>query len=202
GQGKLDVYRQAPGHGEDEESDEGAVLTAERQRDDDALMLELEAAGRQQPFARLGLADEPARQHRQMRAVGAALAAYRTAEAVLLPVDQGGPGRSAGPFEFRGDLVERVLTAERSAGRVDDGLHELRPAGPPPDVEQEPEEADRGPDEGDLDLAERGRDERKRETGDRNQLLPVAQVARARDHGQAVGNGGVAKLGEFALAQD
>src|SRR5205809_3707828 len=85
GQGKLDVWRQAPGHGEDEESDEGTVLTTERQRDDDALVLELEAAGRQQSFARLRLADEPARQHGHMWAVGAAFAAHRAAETILLP---------------------------------------------------------------------------------------------------------------------
>src|SRR5947207_5683383 len=115
GEGKLDVYRQTPGQREDEEPDQGAVLTTQRQRDDDAVVLELEASGRQQPFPRLRLADEPARQHGQMRAIGAPFAAHRAAETVLLPVDQGGPGRSAGPFEFRCDLVERALTAEPSA---------------------------------------------------------------------------------------
>src|SRR5262249_2939696 len=194
---QLDVRRQAAWHREDQEADEGAVLAPERQCDDNALLLELETGGGKQRLAGLRLADKPARQHSYVRAVGTALAAYRAAEAVLLPVDQGAPGRAAGTLEHIRHLVERPLTGERSGSPTEQRLAQARHAGTTPDVEQEPEQADRCPDEGDPDLMERSSDEREREAGDRDQLRPVAEVAGARDHRKTVGNGRVAKLGKL-----
>src|SRR4051812_31868865 len=95
------------GDSEDEKAHERAVLAPKRQGDEDALMLELEAGGREQSLAGFRFADEPARQHGEMRTVSTPLAGDRAAETVFLPVHQRAPGRSAGTLEHGRYLVER-----------------------------------------------------------------------------------------------
>src|SRR3954452_1699907 len=135
-----------------------------------------------------------------MRAVGAALAADRASEAVLFPVDQAAPGRSASALEDRRHLVERRLAALRAADSVEQRLGETSNSGTPFDVEQQPDEANGNAGEDELELVESSRDERKRDAGDRDQLGPVAELVR-RDDRQPVGSRGVPELRELVVRQ-